>query len=194
MGKIMRAASLMRISAVALAVLFAAHGVQGARGELSVRLNMPEQLKRESLPQFSARDRDGENLFQRRHLERLVEPETKRVALVFFATWCLPCAKGAMAIREAGDRFRENGVQVIFVNVGERDIGAIHRWIGQYGNPALPLIMDNRMQMAGAFGLLEPNGTIIMPKMLVLDRRLKPLFLLGAEGSDFPGVLWEYNP
>ncbi|MCL2688487.1 MAG: TlpA family protein disulfide reductase [Chitinispirillia bacterium] len=175
---------------IILTVLFS---VSFAQAELSVRLELPEQLKRNTLPQFSARDRDGENLFQRRHLERMIEPEAKRVVLVFFATWCVPCAKSAMTIKKTGNSLKENGVQVVFVNAGERDVGAIHKWIKQYGDPSLPLIIDNRSQMSGAFGLLEPNGTTIVPKKLVLDRKLKPLFLLGAEGSDFPGVLWERN-
>jgi peroxiredoxin len=174
-----------------LTALFAA---PYAQGELSVHLKLPEQLNKQVLPQFSARDRDGENLLQRRHLERMVDPDAKRVVLVFFATWCVPCAKSAMTIKKTGDLIKENSVQVIFVNAGERDVEAIHKWIRQYGDPALALIMDNRSQMAGAFGLLEPNGTIIVPKKLVLDKKLKPMFLLGAEGSDFPEVLWKHNP
>jgi len=185
-----RTKGLQYVLVIVFAVLFSVGYVQA---ELSVHLQLPEQLKKNTLPQFSARDRDGENLFQRRHLERMVEPEAKRVVLFFFATWCMPCAKGAMMVRKAKDELKRNGVQTIFVNVGERDVEAIHKWINQYGDPGLPLIMDSRSQMAGAFGLLEPNGTIIVPKILVLDVKLKPLFLLGTEGSDFPGVLWKHN-
>jgi len=182
----------MRLKII-IAVLFTALCTY-AQDELSVRLKLPEQLDKQILPQFSARDRDGENLFQRRHLERIIEPQTKRVVLVFFATWCMPCAKGATIIEKAKNELVENGVQAIFVNVGERDVESIHKWIRQYGDPGLPLILDGRSQMAGAFGLLERNGTIVMPKILVLNGKLKPLFLLGTEGSDFPEVLWEYNP
>ena len=176
----------------ALAVLLFAYSA--AQGEPSARPPLPEQLKKEALPHFSVRDSDGQNLLQKRHLERMIQPQTKRVALVFFATWCMPCAKGATMLRNARAELAKNGVEAIFVNVGENDINAIHKWIGQYGDPAAPLLTDNRSQMAGAFGLLEKNGTIVMPKILVLDAKLKPLFLLGTEGSDFPRVLWEHNP
>jgi thiol-disulfide isomerase/thioredoxin len=189
MGKIME---LKHTLTVALAVLLFSHSA--AQGELSAHLPLPEELKKDALPHFSVRDRNGQNLLQRRHLERMIPPQTKRVALVFFATWCMPCAKGATMLKNARDDLAKNGVEAIFVNVGESDIDAIHKWIGQYGDPAAPLVMDNRTQMAGAFGLLEKNGTIIMPKILVLDAKLKPLFLLGTEGSDFPQTLWEYNP
>jgi len=181
---------MMKLRYVLMIMLTVLFNVPFAKDERTVRLQLPEELNKNILPQFSARDGDGENLFQRRHLQRLVEPQTKRVALVFFATWCVPCAKGAMVIRDSKETLKENGVQVIFVNTGERDAEAVNKWIRQYGGPALALIMDSRMQMAGAFGLLEANGTVITPKTLVLDRTLKPLFLLGAEGSDFPEVLW----
>ena len=190
MGEIIKR-GYISVCVIILAALFTA---PCAQDELSVRLKLPEQLKKETLPQFSARDMNGENIFVRRHLERMVEPETKRVALLFFATWCMPCAQGAAAVKKARSELKENGVQAIFVNVGEKDVEAIHRWVGQYGDSTLPLIMDNRSQMAGAFGLLEPNGKIIMPKILVLNDKLKPLFLLGTEGSDFPQLLWEHNP
>ena len=188
MGKIMKRRHILT---AALAVLL---GAYSAQGELSVRLELPEQLKKETLPNFVARDRDGQNLLQRRHLDRIIGPQTKRVALVFFATWCMPCAKGAMMIRDARDELAKNGVQAFFVNVGENDIEAVHKWVRQYGDPTVPLIIDNRSEMSGAFGLLEPNGTIVMPKILVLDAKLKPLFLLGTEGSDFPRILWERKP
>jgi len=176
----------------ALAVLLFA--VAPVQGELSIRLPLPEQLKKEALPHFSVRDRNGQNLLQRRHMERMIQPQVKRIALVFFATWCMPCAKGATMLRNARVELAKNGVQPIFVNVGENDIGTIHKWIGQYGDPAAPLVLDSRSQMAGAFGLLEKNGSIIMPQILVLDARFRPLFLLGTEGSDFPRILWELNP
>jgi peroxiredoxin len=185
-----RIAKLRHIAAAVLSIAFAAFAQNG----LSVRLPLPEQLNRDILPHFSAKDRNSENVFQRRHLERMITPDIKRVALVYFATWCMPCAKGAAELRKAKDELKRRGVLAVFVNVGEKDTESVRKWLKEYGDPEFPLIMDARLQLAGPLGLLEPDGKIVMPKTLVLNSRLKPLFLLGAEGDDFPEILWRYNP
>jgi alkyl hydroperoxide reductase subunit AhpC len=82
----------------------------------------------------------------------------------------------------------------IFVNVGEKDAEAVHRWIKDYGDPKMPLIMDIKSQLAERCGLMGQDGIVIMPRTLVLDAQLKPLFLLGTEGDDFPEILWKHKP
>jgi len=168
-------------------------------GEPSVMLPMPKELASvDVIPPFTAKDGEGENTFQLRHLEKMIakEPDVKRVALAYFATWCLPCADGAGKLKKAKAALKANGVMLIMVNVreGEDDPAPVHKWIKNYGDPEFPLIMDIKGQLAGPYGLIEQDGRIIMPKTLVLDRQLKPLFLLGSEGDDFPEILWKLNP
>jgi thiol-disulfide isomerase/thioredoxin len=174
--------------ALTLTMLLAA----AARSELSARMPLPRQLNAAVIPPFSARQPDGEQLFQKRHLEKMVaqDPRITRIALVYFATWCAPCAEGAIKLKTFRDALRRNGVMVILVNVGETDVAAVRRWIKAYGDPGLPLIMDVKSQMVGPFGLMDPSGRTLMPKTLVLNRNLRPLFLLGTEGEDFPEILW----
>lgn len=159
----------------------------------SVILELPPQLSKGVLPAFTAKDRDANKNFQKRHLEKLVQPETERVALVYFATWCKPCIEGAERLRKNKKNLEKRNILVVFVNIGERDAGLVHKWIEQYGDLEFPLIMDTRSQMVGPFGLLEADGTVAMPKTLVLDNELKPLFLLGTEGDDFPSVIWGFE-
>jgi peroxiredoxin len=166
-------------------------------GEPSVISALPKPLAvADMLPPFSAKDENGDKIFQRRHLERMAEqePNIKRVALVYFATWCRPCAEGAARLKKAREILKKNGVIAVFVNVGETDVTSIKKWIRSYGDPEIPLILDMRSQMAAQHGLLETDGRIIMPKTLVLDKNLKPLFLLGTEGNDYPDILWKHNP
>jgi peroxiredoxin len=181
----------MKLPHILIAV-FAAFASQ-ARSAPSVFLELPEQLSKETIPAFTAKDRDANKNFQKRHLEQLIEPETERVVLVYFATWCKPCIEGADKLKKAKKDLKKRKIQAIFVNVGEKDAESVHKWIKKYGDPDFPLIMDTRSQMVGPFGLLEPDGTAAMPKTLVLDEKLKPLFLLGTEGDDFPEVLWKFN-
>lgn len=164
--------------------------------EPSVRMALPRQLAHvETLPPFTAKGGDGEQMFQKRHLEKMLkdDPRITRVAFAYFATWCAPCALGAGKLRASRETLKRNGVLVIFVNVGETDIVAVRKWIKEYGDLEAPLIMDTRSQMVGHYGLLEANGRVVMPRTLVLNRKLKPLFLLGTEGDDFPEILWKLS-
>jgi len=160
-----------------------------AKAEPSIILDLPAQLSKETLPAFTAKDSDADKNFQKRHLEKLITPETERVALVYFATTCLPCREGAVKLKKEKDMLAKKGILVVLVNVGEKDVDVVHKWIDKFSNPDFPLIMDTRSQMVGPFGLLEKDGSVALPKTLVLDKKLKPLFLLGTEGDDFPEVI-----
>jgi len=165
-----------------------------ARSEPSVVLEMPKELSTTGiLPPFSAKDQNAERGFQRRHLEKMLadDPKIKRVALVFFATWCKPCAEGAAKLKKARKLLKANGVLAIFINVGEKDAEQVRNWIKEYGDPKMPLIMDTKSQIAELCGLMGSNGIAVMPRTLVSDAKLKPLFLLGTEGDDFPEILWK---
>lgn len=178
---------------IAICVLMLIMSAAGARSELSVRLPLPKQLAVETVPAFTAKGQDTEQLFQKRHLERMIaqDPKITRVAFVYFATWCNPCAVGALKLKAAKETLRKNGVLTIFINVGETDGTAIRRWIKEFGDLGFPLIMDTKSQMVGPYGLTDPaNGKVLMPRTLVMNRNLKPLFLIGTEGDDFPEILW----
>lgn len=181
-----------RIAVCVLALtLFAA----SARSELSVRLPLTKQLSGETLPPFTVKGQDGESMFQKRHLDKMIaqDPKITRVALVYFATWCHPCAVGSLKLKAAREALKKNNVLAIYVNVGETDVAAVRKWIKEYGDPAIPLIMDAKSQMVGPYGLADANGRALMPRTIVLNRNLKPLFLLGTEGDDFPEILWKHN-
>jgi len=121
---------------------------------------LPRQLAGGALPPFTAKGQDAESLFQKRHLERMIaqDPKIKRVALVYFATWCHPCALGALKLKTSKEALRRNGVMTVFVNVGETNMAEVRRWIREYGDLGFPLIMDTKSQMVGSYGLLDPSG------------------------------------
>jgi len=183
----------MKISSMLTTFFIVLIMIATARSEPSAVLELPPQLSVDTLPPFSAKDSKAERGFQRRHLEKMIEdnPKIKRVALVFFATWCKPCAEGAAKLKKARKILKENNVLAIFINVGEKEPEPVQKWIKDYGDPKMPLIMDTKSQLAEQCGLMGPNGIAIMPRTLVLDAKLKPLFLLGTEGDDFPEILWK---
>jgi len=176
-----------------LFIIFAALATQ-AKSAPSIILKLTPQLSEETLPPFTVKDKDANKNFQKRHLEQWVEPETERIAFVYFATWCKPCAEGAVKLKKNKEMLTKNGILIVFVNVGEKDVDVVHNWFNKYGDQSFQLIMDTKSQMVGPYGLLEQDGSVTLPKTLVLDKKLKPLFLLGTDGDDFPDVLWKLNP
>jgi len=171
----------------------------------SVKLDLPPPLQKEIIPQFVARDKDVNERFDRGDLRRKVEPATKRVALVYFTTFCKPCMEGMVRLRDSKDLLKKNKIQIVLVNVGEtkscsgvrsvqcaKDLKTVHDWVKKYSIPEWLLIMDVNQQLVWPFGLTKSKmEEVPLPQTLLLDNKLKPLLLLGTEGDDWPQVLWE---
>jgi thiol-disulfide isomerase/thioredoxin len=125
-------------------------------------------------------------------LQALVTPQTKRVALVFFASWCIPCREGVILLRDNQAELDKNGVLIVLVNAGESDLDKMQNWVKENGNENWPIILDKFKNMQKSTGLISGTETeIVFPKTIVLDNKLKPLLLIGAEGKDWPKVLWQ---
>jgi len=178
---------------VALLLCFAiATSAELEKLEKSQTLPLTAQLQKGSLPWFVARDQSDLQPFSRKNLEELVEPETKRIALVFFASWCIPCREGIVILRDNQSDLQKNGVKVVLVNTGESDISKIESWVKTYANDKWTVILDKFKNVQKSTGLIaDTDSEIIFPKTILLDNKLKPLLLIGAEGKDWPRVLWE---
>lgn len=200
--KKVREMKILRFAAVVLAALMPLMPLYGGEpSKPSEVAPLPKELAgADAIPQFIAWDSLGDDMFQRRDLMELAgrTPGVKRVALNYFATWCAECAAGGVKLKNARTALNANGVLTVLVNVGEGDgevdTDSVHRFVRKWFGYGFPMIMDMKRRMAGPYGLTEPNGMINLPKTLVLDAKLKPLFLLKTEGSDFPEILWKYNP
>jgi len=160
--------------------------------EKSQVLPLTEQLKKGPLPWFVARDKSDLQPFSKKNLEELIEPGTKRIALVFFASWCLPCREGVAILRDSQSDLEKNGVKVILVNAGENDVSKIESWAKANASEKWPVIYDKFKNVQKSTGLISGAETeITFPKTILLDNKLKPLLLIGAEGKDWPKILWE---
>jgi len=162
--------------------------------EKSQILPLTSQLQKESIPWFVARNINDTEPFSKKHLETLVNPQTKRIALVFFASWCIPCREGIVRLRDNQADLDKNGVQVVLVNVGENELPKIEKWIKANGNEKWPVILDKFKNIQKNTGLISGTETeIAFPKTILLDNKLKPLLLIGAEGKDWPFFLAVYK-
>jgi len=183
----------MKILIILIILIQAAFATGPAESELSQKLPLTAQLKKDSLSWFVARDRNDKEPFTTNHIKALIGSKTKRVALVFFATWCIPCREGIVRLRDNQAELDKNGVLVILVNAGEKkfDHGAIEKWAKNNGHEKWPVVLDKFGNILRTTGLNAGGEEIVFPKTILLDNRLKPLLLIGAEGKDWPNILWE---
>jgi len=169
---------------------------QGAPGSSNVSpsllLPMPKTIA-DSLPWFAVREVNKTSYpFTKSHLAKIAQ-DNDRVALVYFATWCIPCRVGVKKLVAAESLLSEKKVGVVLVNIGEPDENAIRKWVEKLGAGNFKLIVDPFKRMTENFGIVGSGEEMSLPKTLVVDSQVKPVVLVGQEGSDWPQVLWEQN-
>jgi thiol-disulfide isomerase/thioredoxin len=159
---------------------------------LSDTIPLPPILQEDSLPWFAARTgENGDAPFTRQSLAELVKPGTKRVALVYFATWCHPCREGIIRLSRQKENLKNQGIMVILVNIGERDLSSVRTWVQKTGGSDWPIVFDFFGRLTASFGLDAEGNDMSLPRILLLDSRLKALRFFCSEGDDWPSVLWE---
>ena len=160
--------------------------------DMSQKLPLTNQLQKDILPWFVARDKNDSQPFSRKNLENIIKPQTKKVALVFFASWCIPCREGIVLLRDNEAELEKNGVMVVLVNTGENDLSKMENWVKINGSEKWPVIIDKFKNLQKSTGLISgAEIEIVLPKTILLDNNLKPVLLIGVEGADWPAVLWE---
>ena len=155
----------------------------------SRRMSLPATLS-DSLPWFAVREISENSLpFTRSHLAKIAR-KSERTALVYFATWCIPCRAGVKRLVENYDELQKNKVSVVLVNIGERDEELVKSWVKKTDASKFTVVSDPFKRLTEGFGLVKEGEEISLPRTIVLDKKTKPLFMLGEEGEDWPQVLW----
>jgi len=179
----MRMNLTLKMVVVALAFL-----VQGTFAKDSARMPFPDEIK-DSLPWFAVRELGDNNTpFTRAHLLQMAQ-KNKRVALVYFATWCIPCRVGLKQIAANSDNLANAGTAVVLVNVGERDTEVLTRYLKEFSLERFKSVVDPFGRLTEGFGLKKENENMALPRTIIIDSNAKPLLMLGEEGEDFIGLL-----
>ena len=175
---------MIRISFLVLAFFLAFAGAKESQ-----RMEMPKSIS-DSLPWFAIRQVSENSLpFTHTHLSKLAM-NNERTALVYFATWCIPCRAGVKRLVENYDELQKNKVSVVLVNIGERDEELVKSWVKKTDASKFTVVSDPFKRLTEGFGLVKEGEEISLPRTIVLDKKTKPLFMLGEEGEDWPQVLW----
>ncbi|WP_147533833.1 thiol-disulfide oxidoreductase ResA [Bacillus marasmi] len=116
--------------------------------------------KGKEAPDFSLVDLNGEK-------HQLSDYKGQGVFLNFWGTWCKPCEKEMPFINNQFMQYKDQGVQVIAVNVGESDL-AVQKF-AQRHKLEFPIVIDKDSQVMQAYSvnplpvtfLIDKNGNVI---------------------------------
>ncbi|MFB9988532.1 thiol-disulfide oxidoreductase ResA [Bacillus benzoevorans] len=114
----------------------------------------------EKAPDFELVDLNGET-------HRLSDYEGQGVFLNFWGTYCKPCEKEMPYMEEQYQQFKDKGVQVLAVNVGESEF-AVKKFAERH-QLTFPIVIDSENDVQSAYGinplpitfLIDKDGTVI---------------------------------
>jgi peroxiredoxin len=111
-------------------------------------------------PDFVLTDLNGKK-------HRLSDYRGKGVFLNFWGTWCKPCEKEMPYINKQYEVYKDQGVEVIAVNVGEPEL-SVRKFAERFGLK-FPIVIDQQDQVMNAYDidplpttfLIDKNGKIV---------------------------------
>ena len=122
----------------------------------------PQQLSLvdKPAPNFELKGLDGRSY-------RLSSYRGRVVFVNFWATWCEPCRRELPAFEQFAAAQGADGAAILAVNIGETP-DQVAAFFEQYGVKALPVLLDDTLDVYGAYGIerlpttfvLDPAGTV----------------------------------
>ncbi|GKW44782.1 thiol-disulfide oxidoreductase ResA [Planococcus sp. NCCP-2050] len=107
-------------------------------------------------PDFALADLEGND-------HKLSDYKGQGVFLNFWGTWCKPCAKEMPAMDRQFDVFKDQGVQVLAVNIAQSDF-EVQSFSDQYGL-SFPIVIDKTKSVMTAYNIRPlPTTVLINPE------------------------------
>jgi len=163
-------------------------------GQSQKLASLPKQLQG-TIPNFQTLTIENEPGLTKDNLkERAKKSGAKRIALSFFATWCVNCVEELAILKNNADELQKNGVQVYLINVGEsihKDGEKVSEMVNKYAGNSFPLYFDPNGNLLKKSGFVQKDGKYSLPLIIILDADLQVLGVLSAVSKDdFPQILW----
>lgn len=112
-------------------------------------------------PDFVLVDMNGEK-------HQLSDYRGEGVFLNFWATWCKPCEREMPYIDNAYQYYKDKGVKVLTINVGESDV-SVNNFIERH-NLSFPVMIDKDGQVQTVYGINPLPITFLIDKNGILVR------------------------
>ncbi|MBA2873290.1 thiol-disulfide oxidoreductase ResA [Thermaerobacillus caldiproteolyticus] len=106
-------------------------------------------------PDFVLTDLNGKS-------HRLSDYRGKGVFLNFWGTWCKPCEREMPYINRQYEAYKQQGVEVLAVNVGEPKL-SVQKFIDQFGL-TFPVAIDREDQVMNAYDIDQLPATFLIDK------------------------------
>ena len=123
-------------------------------------------------PTFVLRSLEGDIIYLRDCCGNLRAPWRNKkkqvVVMSFFTTWCKPCLEEITVLQEAAFLMKDKPVAFLLVNLGE-DSTLVNNFavVNQIN---FPILMDEFSTTARAFGLIDKNNRVALPRMFLINR------------------------
>ena len=164
-------------------LLFSSASFAAEAATQSQKIPLPVAI-RDSLPWFAVFELQNDNApFTRNHLNALAQ-KNERVA-----TWCIPCREGLKQISTNAEALAAAKTSVVLVNVGEREKDMLTKYLAKFSLEKLPAVVDPFGRLTEGFGLIKEGENIDLPRTVVVDKKMHPSFMIGAEGADYIQIL-----
>jgi peroxiredoxin len=113
-------------------------------------------------------------------------PDVQRLAVVFFASYCKPCRIGLADLKDAEQRLQRAGVRVILIACKD-NLDDLNKFVRQHQVP-FTVVLDSFGQAEKSY-FDTTNGTLAIPRTVVLERGGTIKTIIGAEGKDYIDLL-----
>jgi peroxiredoxin len=132
-------------------------------------------------PDFTLVDLNGEE-------HRLSDYKGQGVFLNFWGTWCKPCAKEMPAMDRQYEIYKEQGVQVLAVNIAQSDF-EVQRFASQYGLD-FPIVIDKTKSVMETYNIKPlPTTLLINP-----DGKIEQIVRGEMTEQDIAGFMEQIRP
>ena len=122
---------------------------------------------------------------------RLSEQRGRPVVLNFWATWCAPCRREIPQLVAVQDRFEEDGLLVVAVNLQEGS-DVIAPYVRDFGMD-FPVVLDRDGNVASDYRLLGVPTTYFIDRSGVIRSLFQGPFLEKVEGTGVQEAIEENN-
>ena len=132
-------------------------------------------------PDFTLVDLNGEE-------HRLSDYKGQGVFLNFWGTWCKPCVKEMPAMDRQYEIYKEQGVQILAVNIAQSDF-EVERFASQYGLD-FPIVIDKTKSVLEAYNIDPlPSTLLINP-----DGKIEQIIRGEMTEQDIAGFMEQIRP